>query len=69
MPVDNIDCYRRITPLSNTLYDRMRDAADVMDEVNARFRKERPMAGITANEPISASSMRYLADDWERRDD
>lgn len=51
-----------------TFYDRIRDAAAVMDTVNERFRNEHPMAGNSANEPISASSMRFLADEWEKND-
>lgn len=47
---------------------RMRVAARVMDEVNARFRTENPQMGFSSNEPISASSMRGLAEDWERYD-
>ena len=47
---------------------RMRVAADVMDAVNERHRREYPTAGISANEPISPSSMRYLADFWQQAD-
>lgn len=48
-----------------TIYDQMRSAADVMDAVNARYSSEHPIAGNSGNEPISASSMRFLADLWE----
>lgn len=44
---------------------QMRVAANVMDEVNRIHRERAPMAGNSRNEPISASSMRYLADFWE----
>ncbi|MCV7434835.1 hypothetical protein [Mycolicibacterium bacteremicum] len=47
---------------------RMRIAADVMDAVNVRFRKECPTVGISQNEPISPSSMRFLADTWQMED-
>jgi hypothetical protein len=45
---------------------RMRLAADVMHEVNERYRRENPRAGFSPNEPISESSMRGLADLWQR---
>jgi hypothetical protein len=48
-----------------SFYDEMRAAADVMDEVNARFRSENPTLGFSLKEPISPSSMRSLADTWE----
>ena len=47
---------------------QMRVAADVMDAVNQRYRREYPTAGNSANEPISPSSMRYLADYWQQAD-
>lgn len=51
------------------LFQRMRDAADVMREVNALFREKYPTAGFSPNEPISESSMRHLADQWEEEAD
>lgn len=45
---------------------RMRLAADVLHEVNERYRSEHPRAGNSPNEPISESSMRWLADYWQR---
>ncbi|QSM01155.1 hypothetical protein SEA_NANOSMITE_131 [Mycobacterium phage Nanosmite] len=47
---------------------QMRVAASVMSAVNERYRKEYPTAGNSVNEPISPSSMRFLADVWERAD-
>lgn len=44
---------------------QMRVAARVMDEVNRIYRERHPESGNSQNEPISPSSMRYLADQWE----
>lgn len=47
---------------------QMRVAARVMDAVNQRCRHDAPRMGLSENEPISPSSMRYLADQWEYLD-
>lgn len=43
---------------------KMRAAAAVLDEFNSRFSAEHPMAGHSSNEPVSASSLRGVADHW-----
>jgi hypothetical protein len=51
-------------PDLSTLSKRMRDAAELMEEVNQRFIDENPGSGFSKNEPISPNSMRALATRW-----
>lgn len=55
-------------PDLSTLPQRMMYAADVVAAANDRYRNENPRAGFSANEPMSPSSMRYLANQWARED-